>query len=122
MSSDEFREALRTFHASDDEENAGPLRALLLALVETELLVVDDGELAYEETEDDRIYLALFTDPIEAHTYGAEGQVKPMKAERAIELVLKGEYGGLVINPAGQRFSLSAEDVADFFEVDAGLG
>lgn len=118
MSSDKFLEALRTFQASDDEENAGPLRALLLALAESELLVVDDGELAYEETEDDRIYLALFTDPIEAHTYQAEGAVKPMKAEQAIEQVLKGDYGGLVINPAGQRFSLSAEDVADFYEVE----
>lgn len=118
MSSDHLLEALRNFHASEDEENAGPLKALLLALVDSELLVVDDGELAYEETEDDRIYLALFTDPIEAHTFESEGRVQPMKAARAIELVLKGEYGGLVINPAGQRFSLSAEDVADFYEAD----
>ena len=41
-----------------------------------------------------------------------------MKAMQAIERVLQGEYGGLVINPAGQRFSLSAEDVADFYEVE----
>jgi hypothetical protein len=115
VSAEKLRDAIATFFAAPNDESGEELRALLNALLETELLVVEDGEVGYEEI-DDRIYLALFTDPIEAHSFDNEATPGPMSADRAIQLVAQGEYGGLVINPAGQRFALSAEDVADFFD------
>ena len=43
---------------------------------------------------------------------------QPMAAAEAIKKVARGEFSGLALNPAGQRFELTDEDVRDFFDVE----
>ncbi len=117
MANEALLEALEDFLDSDEEEAAEPLRDFLSAFAGSQLWVAEDGELAYFETKNKQFFLALFTDLEEAKAFAPKHQPRPMAAAEAIKKVARGEFSGLALNPAGQRFELTDEDVRDFFDV-----
>ena len=111
-------EAMRGVRDASLDGLEGCLRALLAELVLSTLIAGDDGELSSVQTEDEQVYLALFTDSVELHFFGPGSRWVAIAADEAIRRVADGEYDGLVVNPGSRQFELSREDVLEFFDID----
>jgi hypothetical protein len=110
--------ALRALFDAPEYARDLSVRPVLEAFVQSTLLSGEDEEGAFTVDLDDGVYLALFTDPMELHMFEPGSRWTAMPAEDAIRSVARGDFEGLIINPAGQSFELSREDVEDFFELD----
>ena len=111
-------EAMRNVRDASLDGLEARLRALLHELVLSTLVAADDGELSSVETEDENLYLALFTDLVELHFFGPGSRWVAITADDAIKRVASGEYDGLVVNPGSRQLELSREDILEFFDID----
>ena len=100
------------------DDLSGDFRALLDELVKSTLIAARDPDTSVVETGEDEVFLALFTDVMELFAFESESAWVTMTAEDALRSVARGDYDGLVINPAGKAFELSRNDIEDMFEIE----
>jgi hypothetical protein len=94
-------------------------RSVLDQLVKSTLIAAKSGgELMFVDVDEEGELLALFTSPIELFTFDSGAVQTTITGEEAIRLIASGEYDGLVIDPRGNAFELSRDDIEDMFEID----
>ena len=110
--------ALRALFDAPEYETDQHLRPVLEAFVPSTLIAGEDDEGLFTIDVDDGVFLCLFTDLVELHMFEPGSRWITVRAEDALRRVSEQEFDGLIVNPAGQSFELSREDVADFFDID----
>lgn len=112
-------EALARLAQATSDGLEAPMRAVLEAILASELITGDDdGEPSIVDGDSGQAVLALFTTKLDLHFFAAGSASRAILGADAVRQVSAGEFDGLVINPGASQFELSREDVRDYFDVD----
>jgi len=110
--------AMRALADAPEYETEQHLRPVLEALVASTLITGEDEEGLFTAEIEGELFLALFTDAIELHMFEPNSRWIAIRGEEVIRKIAEDEFDGLIVNPAGQSFELSREDVIDFYDID----